>query len=376
MPLATNSAPTVDALRQAIRTLHEVGNLVHASLELQATMYGVLTGVTAGVGLGLNRAMIFRVVRDHPTTLVGTCAVGPVDRAEADRVWKDLEAGQADLKALYDAGIALRAQPGALDVSVRRVRLDQDGTSLVSLAHRTQALSDGSTPGVTDLDGLLHLPTAVAAPLRGRGCPLGVLYADNRFNGRTLSGVMRDVFSMVADHAALAIETAERHEQLARSARTDALTGLPHHGAMMETAAAAYEADATAQLGFAMVDLDGFKQINDHLGHLAGDTLLAAVAERLRQATVDDEQLFRYGGEEFGVLIPSLGDAASTGERFRRAIAERPFVLSGTEPVPVTCSVGVAGRRAGVISHVELIAAADQALLQAKADGKDRVVVV
>ena len=111
------------ALTRAITLLHEVGNLARQSLELRPMAHAVLTGVTAGVGLGLNRAMLFRVADDDPETLVGWAAVGPVDAAEADRVWRSIEADSPDLETLYEAGQRQCDHPGSLDGAVRKLRI-------------------------------------------------------------------------------------------------------------------------------------------------------------------------------------------------------------------------------------------------------------
>lgn len=209
--------------------LHEVSNLLHGSLEVEAACYAVLTGVSAGVGLGFNRAMLFQISRVDPSVLEGTMAVGPADEVEADRVWREIEAGNDDLRTLYQAGLIARDAHAALDRQVRAVRVALDGRSLLARAMREGRLVHGHA-GDDEVDGLLDVATGVAAPLKGHG----VLYADNRFTGRRCSPELAQVFGLVADHAGRAVENARRFEREARAARTDALTGLGHHGALME----------------------------------------------------------------------------------------------------------------------------------------------
>src|SRR5688500_18486219 len=103
------------ALRRAIALLHEISNLVRAAQELEPTCYALLTGVTAGVGLGMNRAAIFLVDDTDGGALRGMAAVGPSDREEADRVWKSIEKDGPDLETLYEAGLIESAQPGRFD---------------------------------------------------------------------------------------------------------------------------------------------------------------------------------------------------------------------------------------------------------------------
>ncbi len=356
------------SLRAAILLLHRIANLVASAPELEPTCYALLTGVTAGVGLGLNRAMLFVRDDDDRDHLRGFAAVGPADLAEADEVWRSIEAEDPDLQALYEAGMQQRSSPGELDGWVRRTRVPLDGDSPVALALRRGELvrSEGSD----DLGGLIHLPTCVAAPLRSRNSVHGVLCADNRYTGRSLEPTHELVFGLLADHAGTALEAAHHFERVAAQARTDALTGLGHHGALMDHLRQALAAGGS--VGLAMVDLDDFKAVNDTLGHLAGDALLAGVADRMRAVARQGEEPYRYGGEEFAVVLigADAGTAADVGERIRRAIGGRPFPVGERDSVTVTCSVGVA---AGIVDAVGLVAAADGALLRAKAGGKDRV---
>jgi len=364
-------------LRCAVSLLHRVATLVRGSLEVEPTCYAILTGVTAGVGLGLNRAMLFFVDDVQRDQLRGVAGVGPRDEDEADRVWRSIEADAPDLDTLYEHGLRKRDNPGPLDRRVRQTLVPIDGDNPVALALRRRRVVRGD--GGDDLGGLLHLPTCVATPLRGRHNLAGVLYADNCFTGRQLDPDAELVFSLLADHAGRAIESAQAHERVAREARTDALTGLGHHGAMMAALASAIVTarESRAPMAVAMLDLDDFKKVNDTLGHLAGDALLVAVADRLRSAVRADAVAYRYGGEEFAVLLPGVTPAElpQVGERLRAALGERPYRVSSERSLAVTCSVGLASFGGGDAEAEALIAVADEALLLAKRSGKNRVEV-
>lgn len=363
------------SLRRAIMLLHRIASLVRSSVELEATCYALLTGVTAGVGLGLNRAMLFLVDDEDRRFLRGAAAVGPASPDEADRVWRSIKAAAPDLETLYEAGLQQREHPGPLDQKVRELRIPIEGTNPISLALRGGAAVQAE--GDDDLGGLLHLPTSVAAPLRGRSEVRGVLYGDNRFTNRHLTPVSQLVFSLLADHAGSAIEIARQFEQVAQKARTDALTGLAHHGALMEELgrAASEALRAEQPLGVVMVDLDDFKKVNDTLGHLAGDALLAGVAARLRAVVRNDEAPYRYGGEEFTIILPGADRRAAlvVGERLRSAVGSRTFEVGCEHPIAVTCSVGVASLPQDGQDAQSVVAAADDALLEAKSRGKDQV---
>lgn len=364
-----------EALRRALRLLHELANLVRAEGEPEAVAYAVLTGVTAGVGLGFHRAMIFVPSTSDRQILVGVAGVGPADRDEADRVWRAIEAERPDLETLYEAGLRRTGERGALDRAVRACRVDPRGggaRSPVALALERVVLAEGDD----DLDGLLHLPTTIAAPMRGRDGRAGVLVADHRWGGEPPDATTRSVFALVADHAGRAMESARRFARVAREARTDALTGLDARRVgfeVLDHALASAQAGG-APIGLALVDLDDFKRINDTHGHPAGDAVLAAVGEALRGLARRGQRAFRYGGEEIGIVVEGA-DARAThdvAERVRDALRSLRVAAPGGVDLSITCSIGVASSADHGASTAALVRAADDALIRAKARGKDR----
>jgi diguanylate cyclase (GGDEF)-like protein len=168
---------------------------------------------------------------------------------------------------------------------------------------------------------------------------------------------------------------------LISKATHDALTGLLNRGAIMERLAAQLAlARRTGQaLSVVLADVDHFKQVNDTLGHQAGDTVLVEVAQRLNRMTRVGDHLGRYGGEEFlFVLYPcSAEEAVAAAERFRRAVAgDRVSLGAGAdERTAMTISLGTASSGAGGDEAVDtLLRRADDALYLAKSSGRNRVV--
>lgn len=133
-------------------------------------------------------------------------------------------------------------------------------------------------------------------------------------------------------------------------------------------------------LGLLMVDIDHFKLLNDRLGHAAGDAALSAVAATLQSVARATDVVARLGGEEFGMLLidTDVQGAALAAERVRAAVARLPFTHEDRE-LPMTVSVGASVLAAEVASRTDaeaLVALADDALYQAKAAGRNRVVVL
>lgn len=361
------------SLSTAIHLLHEISKLVRSAEDPEPALYALLTGVTAGVGLAMNRAMIF--LRDQKSgELYGRAAVGPVDEGEADRVWRAIEEDAPSLEALYGAGLERRRDPGPLDLAVRQLRVDAAGDSPPAIAAREERLVAGE--GGDDLGGLLHLPTCLASPLRGERGVRGVLVADRRFDGSGADAAIRLVFDLLADHAGRAVESAERFAQLRREAWTDPLTGLGSRRAFerrLSTFTAAPRAGGRS-LGLVMMDLDDFKGINDRYGHLVGDQVLHEVGRRIRAVLAAGEG-FRYGGEELTVLLADVSRAEARGaaERIWEAVTSEPVPIGTSGQLALGSSVGVAWLEGDDVRGTELIDRADRALLRAKASGKNQV---
>jgi diguanylate cyclase (GGDEF)-like protein len=175
------------------------------------------------------------------------------------------------------------------------------------------------------------------------------------------------------------LELAQAHTVAKRQARTDDLTGLRNRRDFAERlerhlTRAAYD---QRPIGLLLIDIDFFKQINDWHGHGAGDQLLTAFAERLREATRADDLIARWGGEEFVVLLTDLGSGtvlAERAEQIRKAIASTPFIVAG-QAIGVRVSIGAARSSIALSTSDALLAAADGAMYEAKRAGRDRVAV-
>lgn len=183
---------------------------------------------------------------------------------------------------------------------------------------------------------------------------------------RELSGRLRNNNRTVSTES-------RRREELQRAVIEDRLTGVfNRHWLEEELPAACNRAfRERGELSIAVIDIDHFKRFNDDHGHQAGDRVLEAVAQTLRESLRQGDVVARYGGEEFVVLCPgaALTPAARVAERLRRAVQR--LRLPGLPPVRI--SVGVA-QLAPDDSPSTLVARADAALYEAKTGGRNRVV--
>lgn len=279
--------------------------------------------------------------------------------------------------------------------------LDVDGSALATAGHNCpdewfgyrlapgegiagQVLASGRPVLTSDYDAEARLPgnvvlpgvrSGVGVPMRWNGELRGAL-SIGFLERREVTGEDLGVLEAIADLAVVACHNAEAYDDVRTAASTDALTGLLNHGAMHvrmreEIARAARDGQP---LCCVLIDLDDFKRVNDDFGHPAGDSLLRRVADALRAEVRPYDQVARYGGDEFVLVLPG------TEEQIARAVAERvrERVRIGTPRgaggAIGDCSIGVSSWEPSMTAD-DLLAAADRALLLAKRTGKGRVAV-
>jgi len=164
-------------------------------------------------------------------------------------------------------------------------------------------------------------------------------------------------------------------ERLRRQATHDALTGILNRGAIMERVAVEMGRARrdSEPLCLAMIDVDHFKRVNDTYGHSVGDTVLCQMTSQVRSVLRPYDSIGRYGGEEFLVVFPKckIADGLTIAERIRRSISEA-IIRTQTEKILVTASIGIAEVHPFVDLNA-VIEEADNALLRAKKQGRDRV---
>jgi diguanylate cyclase (GGDEF)-like protein len=221
------------------------------------------------------------------------------------------------------------------------------------------------------------LPAAgawIALPLITRGERVGLLLASS-----PLTDVYTDahvqIAAALAGQGMTAYENARLFDRVHELATVDELTGVANRRHFFERASAAFAAAGDQPLAAIMIDVDHFKRVNDSFGHLVGDDVLREVARRLALTVREVDLLGRFGGEEFALLVTAdRADSSQLAERLRAAVAGEP-VATAVGPLPVTVSVGLASLRPYDNDLGSLLGRADRALYDAKALGRDRVVV-
>jgi diguanylate cyclase (GGDEF)-like protein len=177
-------------------------------------------------------------------------------------------------------------------------------------------------------------------------------------------------------------EKAELFRKTLELSRVDELTGLLNYRVLMEKLAEEVRRKIRTgrEFAFVMVDIDDFKRVNDRYGHLEGSRLIAQMGPLLRTACRTDSTdiCFRYGGEEFSILLTetTMEEARAVAERLRQSVDEYPFTVKLSHPLEtITISLGVSSMTGDKQKSItELINEADIALYHAKAAGKNRVI--
>ncbi|WP_426519107.1 diguanylate cyclase domain-containing protein [Diaminobutyricibacter sp. McL0618] len=217
--------------------------------------------------------------------------------------------------------------------------------------------------------------SVIGAPIIEDGTPFGAFacYFDQH---RTFDDQAVPLAEALAQLAGQVLVRLRLEGRLRRAAMLDEVTGLPNRRLFDENLQLTQRAP-TEQIAVLFVDLDGFKAVNDNLGHSTGDAVLKEVAERLTGVFRQEDSIARYGGDEFiaALHVANTADAIELADRARAAIA-RPF-LGLPAGLEITASVGIAITEAGVDGPPtdHLIRLADQAMYAAKRGGGDRAIV-
>jgi diguanylate cyclase (GGDEF)-like protein len=218
-----------------------------------------------------------------------------------------------------------------------------------------------------DAPGAVH--EALGVPLVGHSGKIGWLGVFSRDPEVRFGDEDVRRLEDLADRVAPAIENARRFREARQLADLDSLTGLHNRRYFHETLAREVDRAQRYQrrLSLVIVDVDGFKEINDRIGHLAGDAVLAEIAERIRQVLRSADIPCRVGGDEFAVIVPEVevGQARQLVARIQRAVSAKPIARAGR----VRVSAGVADLQPND-GPTSLFERGDESLYAAKHAGK------
>jgi diguanylate cyclase (GGDEF)-like protein len=278
---------------------------------------------------------------------------------------------------------ATEGLPAGIEALVQPIRISTADTPMLAelIAHPRSLLVDteSADPFIAGLLAAVGMQRAWIAPIVAGETVLGVLAA-SFLAAVTTPGAAPDEHLLarldgLADIAATAFQNAKLVEHMRHQAMFDPVTQLPNKRMLEDRVEEALARNRRVGEGFALffLDLDRFKNVNDTLGHAAGDELLRQVADRLLVTMREEDTVARLGGDEFALLLPRVDNVAlarAIAERLYAAL-QRPFALGGQQ-VFITSSIGIALAPEDGADHDTLLKNADMAMYQSKEQGRNR----
>ena len=364
---------------------------VFATLTLATTVF-LLGRRSAGLGEEQLAAMAAQL--DERMEAMVRDLSEALERAQEEnrrsRVFGEL-GGTIDLDEVLTRTLDAAGALGGVDAAIVSAAAESDAPLVASVGLGSGDLAtvsgppDGATPrsiaiayeygpGDESGDGG-PIRAALAVPLTCEGERLGYLSAYSRTGAEAFGATGAEDLEELARRAGPAIDNARRFSEARQLADLDALTGLHNRRYFHETLAreVARAHRYSRSLALVVFDLDDFKAINDRIGHLAGDAILAEASDRVRDVVRSADVACRVGGDEFAVILPesSITDADQLYKRLEHAIAAKPFGQAGR----LHLSAGATELRPED-DAVSLFERADEALYRAKGAGKGTVVAV
>jgi diguanylate cyclase (GGDEF)-like protein len=249
----------------------------------------------------------------------------------------------------------------------------EEGLATWVVAHNEPALvlDERTDPRINHFRDISMEGSLICVPFRGRDGATGVLTLERLGEDPRYTEDEFELVKLFAAQVSIALQNAEVHRAVEIRAQTDDMTGLLNHGTFQDWLAKSVESREPFSL--IMLDLDDFKAVNDALGHQAGDRLLADIAAAIVAAGRESDHVFRYGGDEFALILAGTdaNAAAAVAERVRAAVGAvgGPGSRWAEQAIGISVSIGLATFPRDGLSPESILLAADRACFVAKRSG-------
>lgn len=363
-----------------LNVIREISIAMQQTRDLDKILHIIITSVTAGHGLGFNRALVF-LFDKNKDQLSGMMGIGPLNAQEGINKWREIAEHKYRLIDLLEIADEKQIDP-QLNQIIKHLTIDLDSDHilkdvLLSGKHRV-IYPDKIHDHIHQLlINMFNIDEFLIIPMIYQSTKIGLLILDNPVSKKSITEQEIDNVIPLASLAAVAIQQAQLYQEIEEMTLKDGLTSLYNQRALQNTLQKHFNNHQIEPLAMIMLDIDYFKTYNDTNGHLLGNEVLELLAKVIKDSIRESDLAFRFGGEEFTVLLfnTTNHDVNSIAERIRKNIESTVFPNESSQPGNrLTVTLGYAHtEKISNPSPSRLISAADQALYEGKAAGKNCV---
>jgi diguanylate cyclase (GGDEF)-like protein/putative nucleotidyltransferase with HDIG domain len=350
--------------------------------------YNIITNITERVAVTMEKEYLSEQLKERETELsvINNCSAIVASSLNIQEIFgsfieelkKIVDVSWASIVLVEEEGlccVALSSKEGSSYQVGEKIPMQSSGTGWV-VTHKKPLVERDLSEQIRFSTGQNFyeqgMLSMVYLPLIAKGEVIGSLILASRKKD-TYSQQHITTLEQLASQIAMPLENARLYAATEEKARVDELTGLLNRRSLDEMIDSEISRHSRygGKFTLAILDLDSFKAFNDTKGHLAGDTLLGHVGSVIKNKIRNSDQAFRYGGDEFAILLPqtTIEAASQVTERVREAIESE----LDTGDINITASIGLASWPEDGMSHSDIIAAADLTLYRAKWSGGNRI---